>query len=161
MAADLSIVEATVPALDILEMSLEQLRLLPPGGLAVENDEAASRAFETAWTEAGRNPVIGSGTIRLLDGRLVRIQYFIVPQTDGGYEIVLDRADEPLDAPVRMYAVGEALAAWRAAERTLEELEPGSEGWEDAQATISRFRDDYRRLVTSKGGPTLAIERSM
>ncbi len=157
VAPDLSIVEATPAALDLLQMSLEQLRALPPGGLSVENDSEASRALETAWTEAGRSPMFGSGTIRLLDGRLIRVQYFVVAQPDGGLEIVFDRANDRLDAPPRIYAVGEVLAAWRAAERTLDQLEPGSEDWEEAQATITRFRDDYRRLVTERGGPKLVL----
>jgi len=157
VAADLTIVEASAAALSLLEMTFEQLQALPPGGLSIESDRQASKEFEAAWTDAGRDPVIGSGTVRLLDGRLFRIQYFIVPQPDGGFEIILDRADEPVDAPSRMYAVGDALAAWRAAERTLGELEPGSPQWDEASATIARFRGDYRRLVTDKGGPALAM----
>jgi hypothetical protein len=104
VAADRSIIEATAAALTLLE-----LQALPPGGLSVENDDTASKAFEAAWIEGGRNPVVGSGTIRLLDGRLIRVQYFIVVQPDGGFEIVLDRADEPVGAPTR------DLHGWRGA----------------------------------------------
>ena len=156
IAADMTITEATPEALRILDMTFDQLRALPPGGLSLERDHEASKGFEAAWNEAGRNPVIGSGTIRLLDGRLVRIQYFIVPQSDGGFEIVFDGVTESVDAPSRMYAVGDILAAWRAAERTLTELDPDSVEWAAAQASIAHFRDEYRRLVTDKGGPALA-----
>jgi hypothetical protein len=156
IAADQSIADATPEALRLLEMNFDQLRSLPPGGLSLERDRAESKDFESAWNDAGRNPVIGSGTIRLLDGRLIRIQYFIVPQLDGGFEIVFDVVDEPLDAPSRMYAVGDILAAWRAAERTLAQLDPESNEWAAAQAAIAHFRGEYRRLVTDKGGPTLA-----
>jgi hypothetical protein len=156
IAADQSIADVTPEALRLLDMTFDQLRSLPPGGLSLERDREGSKDFESAWNDAGRNPVIGSGTIRLLDGRLIRIQYFIVPQLDGGFEIVFDVVDEPLDAPSRMYAVGDILAAWRAAERTLAELDPESEEWAAAQAAIAHFRGEYRRLVTDKGGPALA-----
>jgi hypothetical protein len=156
IAADQSIADATPEALRLLEMTFEQLRSLPPGGLSLERDREGSKEFESAWNDAGRSPVIGSGTIRLLDGRLIRIQYFIVPQPDGGFEIVFDVVDEPLDAPSRMYAVGDILAAWRAAERTLAQLDPESNEWVAAQAAIAHFRGEYRRLVTDKGGPALA-----
>lgn len=156
IAADMSIAQASHEALLLLDLTIEQLRALPAGGLSLERDQEASKDFEAAWNDAGRNPVIGAGTIRLLDGRLVRIQYFIVPQPHGGFEIVFDRVEESVDAPSRMYAVGEILAAWRAAERTLAELGPESAEWEEAQATIAHFRSEYRRLVTDKGGPALA-----
>jgi hypothetical protein len=156
IAADMSIADATPEALRLLDMTFDQLRDLPPGGLSVERDQEASKDFEAAWNDAGRNPVIGSGTIRLLDGRLVRIQYFIVPQPDGGFEIVFDRVNESVDSPSRMYAVGDILAAWRAAERTLAELDPQSPEWAAAQASLAHFRGEYRRLVTDKGGPALA-----
>ena len=121
VAADSTILEASASALGLLEVTFEQLRALPPGSLGLEEDRAASVGFEAAWNEAGRAEILGSGSVRLLDGRLVRVRYLITPLADGTFEIVFEPADEPVSEPPRMYALGAVLSAWRAAERKLEE----------------------------------------
>ena len=52
----------------------------------------------------------------------------------------------PDAAPTIYTTTGEVLAAWRAAERRLEELVPDGPEWRRLEAEIAGFRDEYRRL---------------
>jgi PAS domain-containing protein len=146
-AADSTIIEATDAALEILGLTLEELRALPPGGLSLEEDRAGSAEFAAAWRESGREAILGVGTARLLDGRLVRVRYLVTPLGDGTFEIILERSDESVTEPPRAYTLGAVLTAWRAAERQLAALVPGSAEWTAAQAEIDHFRTEYQRLA--------------
>ena len=95
VGADSTVIEATDAALEIVGMTLEDLRALPPGGMSVEQDRSGSAEFEAAWAETGRGPILGAGTIRLLDGRLIRVRYLVTPQSDGTYEVILERSEKP------------------------------------------------------------------
>ncbi len=148
VSGDSSILEATDAALELLELTFDQLRALPPGSLSLEEDRVASSGFEVAWDRAGRGEIVGSGSVRLLDGRLIRLRYLITPQADGTFEIVIERADELVSEPPRMYTIGAVLSAWRAAERDLEEVVPGSAEWTAAQSEIEYFRAEYKRVTT-------------
>ena len=66
---DSAILEATDEALDLLGLTLEELRQLPRGGLSLEEDRAATTGFEEAWSRAGGGAIVGAGRVRLLDGR--------------------------------------------------------------------------------------------
>lgn len=147
VGADSTIIEATDAALEIVGLTLEELRALPPGGLSVEQDRSGSAEFEAAWAETGRGPILGAGTIRLLDGRLIRVRYLITPQTDGTYEVILERSEEAVTEPARAYTLGTVLSKWRAAERELGELLTGSPEWTAVQAEIDYFRTEYQRLA--------------
>lgn len=150
VGADSTIIEATDAALEILGMSLDELRALPPGGLSLEEDKAGREGFEDAWQEAGRGAIVGAGTVRLLDGRLIRVRYLIDPRPDGTFEVILERSQEAIGEPPRAYTVGSVLSAWRTAERSLAELEPGSPEWATAQAEIEHFRTEYQRLARTE-----------
>ena len=154
VAGDSTVLEATDAALEILELSFEQLRSLPPGSLSLDEDRAATAGFEAAWRESGRGEIVGAGSIRLLDGRLLRIRYLITPQPDGTFAVVIDRADEAVSEPPRMYTVGAVLSAWRAAERSLEKVAPGTEEWRAAQAEIDYFRAEYQRVARGASRPS-------
>jgi hypothetical protein len=147
VGADSAVTEATDAALEILGLTLAELRALPPGGLSLEEDRAGSAEFAAAWAETGRDAILGAGTIRLLDGRLIRVRYLISPQPDGTYEIVIERSDEPIAEPPRAYTLGTVLSAWRAAERRLDAVAPDSPEWVAAQAEIEHFRIEYQRLA--------------
>ena len=152
VAGDSTILEATDAALELLDLTFEQLRALPRGSLSLEEDKLATVGFEAAWRESGRAEIFGSGSVRLLDGRLIRIRYLITPQTDGTFAIVIERADEAVSAPPRMYTAGAVLSAWRAAERSLENVAPGSDEWQAAQAEIDYFRAEYQRVARAASG---------
>ena len=123
------------------------LRSLPPGSLSLEEDRVATDGFEAAWMESGRGEIVGSGSVRLLDGRLLRIRYLITPRPDGTFAVIIEEADEAVSDPPRMFTVGSVLSAWRAAERKLEKVIPGSEEWNASQAEIDYFRSEYRRVA--------------
>jgi hypothetical protein len=152
VAGDSTVLEATDAALELLDLTFGQLRSLPPGSLSLEEDKVATVGFEAAWHEAGQGDIVGSGSVRLLDGRLLRIRYLITPRTDGSFEIIFERAGESVSEPPRMYAVGVVLSAWRAAERRLEEVIPGSEEWRAAQTEIDYFRAEYQRVARGASG---------
>lgn len=143
---DARVLEATPAALELLGLSLEQLKALPPGTMSVETDEAASSQFAAAWEGDGRPPLLGAGTARLLDGRLIRLRYYLWSRDDGSVEVVLERSQESVAEPPRAYAIGKVLSAWRAAQRQLQALEPGSPEWLAADAEDQHFRAEYRRL---------------
>jgi hypothetical protein len=147
VGSDSTILEATDEALRLLGLTLDQLKSLPPGGLALEEDRDASAGFESAWTESGRGAILGAGTARLLDGRLIRVRYLITPQPDGIFEIILEQSEEAVAEPPRTYTVGGVLSAWRSAERKLEALEPGTREWAAASAEVDYFRDEYQRVA--------------
>jgi hypothetical protein len=152
VAGDSTILEATDSALEILDLTFEQLRSLPPGSLSLDEDRAATAGFEAAWRESGRGEIVGAGSVRLLDGRLLRIRYLITPQPDGTYAIMIEGADEAVSEPPRVYTVGTVLSAWRAAERSLESVVPGTEEWKAAQAEIDYFRAEYQRVARGASG---------
>jgi hypothetical protein len=147
VSADSTIIEATDAALEVLGLTLDELRALPPGGLSLEQDRESSAGFAAAWAESGRGAILGAGTARLLDGRLIRVRYLITPQADGTYEIILERSDESVAEPPRAYTLGAVLSAWRAAERELLALVPDSPEWAAVQAEVEHFRNEYRRLA--------------
>ena len=150
VAADSTIIEATDAALELLGMTLDQLKALPPGALSLKEDKAASAGFEAAWHDSGRGTIVGASTARLLTGEFIRVRYVIAPQTDGSFEVVMERADESVDEPPRTYTVGAVLSAWRAAERQLAALEPDSEEWRVAQVDIDYFRAEYQRVARAR-----------
>ena len=146
VGSDSQVLEATPAALELLGLSLGQLRELPPGSMSLEQDRAASEVFAAAWEGAGRAPLVGTGTVRLLDGNLLRLRYYIWSREDGSVEIVLEQSPESVAEPPRAYSIGKVLSAWRAAERQLETLDPGSQEWQAADAENRYFRSEYRRL---------------
>ncbi len=145
--SDSTILEASDAALELLGLTLDQLRSLPPGGLSLEADLDASGEFQAAWRDNGGGAVVGAGTARLLDGRLLRVRYLITPYADDTFEVILEESDEPASAPARTYTVGAVLAAWRAAERRLEAIAPGSAEWAAVQAEIEYLRSEYQRVA--------------
>ena len=42
-------------------------------------------------------------------------------------------------------ALHDVLTEWRAAERSLQDLEPGTAAWESTRADVDRLRDEYAR----------------
>ena len=56
-------------------------------------------------------------------------------------------ADEP-GLPIAIVpprALHDVLTEWRAAERALQDLEPGTAAWESTRADVDRLRDEYAR----------------
>jgi PAS domain-containing protein len=129
--------EANAPALEMLGVTLDELRAAPPGMFSSEPpDPEAAVAFRAAWEAAGRPDVTGETTLVRPDGTATRVRFAIRPQADGRYVAVFEPIARPLDDESQLRTVGAVLAAWRAAERRLESLERGSPEWLAVQEEV-------------------------
>lgn len=150
VGADSRVLGASDGALELLGLTLDELRQLPPGSLSLDADREAAVGFDEAWRAHGREPILGAGTIQLAGDRLLRVRYLVTPLPEGTYEIILEPTSEAVSQPPRRYTIGAVLSAWRAAERQLAALSEGEPEWKLVQDEIAHFRSEYQRLVRSK-----------
>jgi PAS domain S-box-containing protein len=137
--------DASPAALQILGVTLDQLRELPTGAFsATEPDPAADAAFREQWERQGSPDIGGEATLRRLDGEQIRVKFAISPLDDGRYQAVLIPVGGATDAPPTLYTAGEVLAEWRAAERRLAALPPDSPEIDAVHADIAAFRTRYQ-----------------
>jgi PAS domain S-box-containing protein len=141
--------DASAAALDMLGLSLDELRALPPRTLSTTPPDEAD-ALREEWTRLGATAAAGEGNIRRPDGTEIRVRFVLRARTDGRYEAVLQPATTSRSEPLLLYTAGEVLAEWRAAERRLSEIEPGSKEWELLRSEIATFREKYRSLFDLK-----------
>lgn len=154
LEADGTAVDASPAVLDLLGVSLEQLRTLPPGAFAPEPpDPAADAAFREAWESQGSPDIGGQGTVKRLDGTKVRVRFAISPIDDGRFRVVLEPIEGSVDKAPTVFTAGQVLAEWRAAERQLTALEPDTAEFARVQAEIERFRASYQELFRSTARP--------
>jgi PAS domain S-box-containing protein len=144
-------VEGNVRALEILGVSLDQLRESTGAAFATAPaDPDQAEAFRAAWEQAGRPDITGATTIRRPDGTLVRVRFAITPRADGTYAAAFEPVAGSHADPVALHTVGDVLAAWRAAERRLESLEPGSPEWAAAQDEVAWLRDRHATVFRQR-----------
>ena len=117
VGADSAVLWASSAALEILDMTLEELQGLPPGALSVDPDPEAAGRFRAAWAELGGSTVFARGTVRLLSGKLIRLRIYATPLPDGNIDLLLEPSSESTEEPPQTYTVGSVLSEWRAAER--------------------------------------------
>ena len=143
--------EASPAALEILGVTLDQLRQLPSGAFAATapNPEADA-AFRDRWEREGSPDIGGEATIQRLDGAKVRIKFAISPLDDGRFRAVLMPSPGATDDPTSVYTAGDVLARWREAERRLSVVAPDSPDFEAIQADIELFRARYQELFKRK-----------
>jgi hypothetical protein len=145
--ADGTIAEASPDALHLLGVSLAQLRALPSGAFAPEPPDAeANEAFRAQWESGGRPDIGGAATLKRLDGSKVRVRFAISSREDGGYFAVLAPMRGSTSAPATVFTGGRILSEWRAAERRLTEVAPGSDEAQAIEAEIERLRTHYQEL---------------
>jgi PAS domain-containing protein len=139
------IADADERALEILGVTLDQLRSLPPGSFSPEPpDPAASAEFRESW-EAQRTPdLVGESTIKLLDGTRKRVKFAIAPVGDGRFRVIIEPTQGSVEQDAKVYTAGQVLGEWRAAERRLTRLADGSAEAEAVLAEIERFRRQYQ-----------------
>jgi len=143
--------EASPEALAILGVTLDQLRELPGGAFAATApDPGADAAFREQWERQGSPDIGGEATIQRLDGERIRIKFAISRLEDGRYQAILFPTSGLTEDPPTLYTAGDVLAEWRAAERKLTTLRPGSPELAMVQADIDRFRIRYQELFRSK-----------
>ena len=145
--------EANTAALDLLGVTLEELRASDPGRFAAEpSDAEADAAFREAWEAAGKPDVGGATTIRRADGSSARLKFAIREMDDGTYTVLLTPVPDALRESTSVYTAGDVLAAWRAAERRLEELTEDAPERPEIMADIQGFRERYQLLFQQGRG---------
>src|SRR5438876_4499807 len=117
---------ANQAALELLGVTLAELRESPPDRFAISpTDPSEQAALRTAWEAGGSRPLVGTAGLRRADGVMIRVSYAIETARPG-FRARLWKVEGSPHAPPSVFAVGAVLREWRAAERHLAEVVPGS-----------------------------------
>jgi PAS domain-containing protein len=154
--ADGTIATANPAALEIYGATLAELRAAPPGAFSVQSQSPAAQeaqaALREAWESQGQPDLVGESTLRRLDGEERRVAFGLTRLGDGRFAAILRPLDKPTGAEPEVFTAGQVLARWRAAERQLEAIEPGSPEAVSITREIERFRAAYHQLFASTRG---------
>jgi hypothetical protein len=149
VTADGTVLKATDAALALLGLTFGELKALPRGALSAEPaDPEADVAFMAQWEEQGRPDIGGAATLKLLDGKRIRVRFALRPLDDGGFLVLLDRTTGRVEQPASVFTGGKLMSEWRAAERRLAEVEPGGPEAEWIESEIERLRTLYQSLFS-------------
>lgn len=140
--------DASPAALELLGLSLEQLRGQSPRALLALSD-AESEALSATWKSRISRAAAGEATVVRPDGVERRVRFVLTTVTRDCYEVLLQEITRPTPRRLAFYSMTEVLAAWRAAERRLQADLPGSAEWMAASAEVEAFRKQYLRLFES------------
>ena len=157
LASDGTYRGASPAALEILGVTLEELLALPPGAFATRPaDPVEQESFRQAWEAAGSPPIGGEGTILRPDGSQVRLSFAIIPRPDGTFVAAIERIPTSEEAEPVVYTMGSILSLWRAAERDLATVVPGTAEWHQLTDQVETFRARYQQLFAQRrrGGTT-------
>jgi PAS domain-containing protein len=139
-------VDANAAALELLGISLADLRVAAPDRFAMSPTSEADRAFlRDKWASDGERPVVGTTGLRRGDGTTIRVAYAIEAAATG-FRARLWEVEGSPHAPASAYTVGDVLREWRAAERELAELTPGTPEWTRTLSEIDMLRGKYQEL---------------
>jgi PAS domain-containing protein len=139
-------VDANAAALDLLGVSLSELISSPPDRFAIESRDDTLRAeLRADWEAAGARPLVGSAGIKRADGSPIRVAYAIETASTG-FRMRLWQIEGAPEAPSSIFSVDDVLREWRAAERGLAVLEPGTSEWTRTMSEIEMLRDKYQDL---------------
>ncbi len=142
-------VGANKPALQLLGVTLAELRASSPDRFALgPSNEAEQDAFRSEWESGGSRPLVGTAGMKRADGTPIRVSYAL-EALDSGYRARLWEVEGSPEAPPSVFTVGSVLREWRAAERTLAELKPGTHEWRRILGEIELLRDKYHELFKS------------
>jgi hypothetical protein len=140
---------ANPAALELLGVSLVELLASPPDRFAIRpTNQSDQAAFREEWEAGGSSPLVGTAGLKRADGSTIRVAYAI-ETTDWGFTASLWRVEGSPEAPPTVYAVGDVLREWRAAEQRLAELIAGTPEWARTQTEIELLRDRYQELFRS------------
>ncbi|SRR6266545_3346119 len=139
-------VDANSTALELLGVSLAELRASPSSRFDMRPTNHSEQAeLRAQWESGGSHPLVGTTGLKRADGTTIRVSYAI--ETDGaGFRARLRRVEGSPDAPSSFFSVGEVLRGWRAAERVLAELVPGTPEWERTLSEVEMLRGRYQEL---------------
>jgi PAS domain-containing protein len=133
-------------ALQLLGVTLDELLTSPGDRFAMQPPNVAEQAaFRAEWESAGSRPIVGTAGLKRGDGATIRVSYAIEAD-DSGFVARLWEVPGSPEAPPSVFSVGEVLSSWRAAERELAELKPGTPEWARTLSEIELLRDRYREL---------------
>jgi PAS domain S-box-containing protein len=139
-------VDANDAALRLLGVSLDDLRTSQPDRFAVRPmGDAEQAALRARWESGGTQPVVGTTGLRRPDGTVIRVAYAIQAVVDGARARIWQVEGSP-NAPTTLFTVGDVLREWRAAERELAELAPGTPEWARTLDEITMLRGQYQEL---------------
>ena len=152
--ADGTTADASPAALELLGLTLEQLRALPPGALS---PDPRIRQHKPPSASNGKARARPTSVVRARYGgwtaTSVRVKFGITAIEDGRFLAMLEPVAGPTQQPPTLYTAGQVLAEWRAAERRMITIPPDTAEWhdtqaqiEDTQAQIDTFRQRYQEL---------------
>src|SRR2546428_12041220 len=100
-------------ALELLGVTLAELRESPPDRFAIRpTDPSEQAALRTAWEAGGSRPLVGTAGLKRADGTTIRVSYAI--ETAGsGFRARLWQVDGAPHAPPGVFAGGAAPPGWR------------------------------------------------
>jgi PAS domain-containing protein len=142
-------VGANQAALDLLGVSLEELRASAPDRFAIRpTDTSEQAALRAEWETDGSRPLVGTAGLKRADGVEIRVSYAI-EAAGSGFTARMWQVEGLPEAPPTVFTVGSVLREWRAAERTLAELHPDSREWANTASEIALLRSRYQELFRS------------
>jgi PAS domain-containing protein len=142
-------VGANKPALELLGVTLAELRASAPDRFALApTNDAEQAALREEWESTGSRPLVGTAGLKRADGTTIRISYAI-EAARSGYRARLWQIQGSPEAPPTVYTVGSVLREWRAKERNLAELLPGTPEWRRTLHDVELLRDRYHELFKS------------
>jgi PAS domain-containing protein len=105
--ADGTYADASGAALELLGVTIEELRAAGRGAFAVEPvSPEASAAIESAWNRSGAQDAVGHATVKRPDRATVRVRYLLTSQPDGRYLIAIQPIGESASQPSTLYTIG-------------------------------------------------------
>jgi PAS domain-containing protein len=138
--------DANQAALELLGVSLAELRAAPPGHFSIQpRDDGEQSSLRAQWSDGGEELLVGTTGLRRADGLTIRVAYAI-EATASGFNARLWRIDGSPHSPTSAFTVGDVLREWRAAERQLTELAPGTRDWARTLGEIEELRGRYQEL---------------
>jgi PAS domain-containing protein len=144
-------VDANAAALELLGVSLVELRTSAPDRFAIRpTPDSEQAALRNQWEIGGAPPLVGTAGLRRADGTTIRVSYAIEAE-ESGFRARMHPVDGSPEAPPSIFAVGDVLREWRAAERVLAVLAPGSPEWQRTSGEIELLRGRYQQLFKAAG----------
>ncbi|MEA2610780.1 MAG: hypothetical protein QOI37_718 [Chloroflexota bacterium] len=145
--------EANGAALELLGVSLDELRAAPAGRFAIQSSpDGEQSALRAQWSAGGEELLVGTTGLLRGDGATIRVAY-AVERTGLGFRARLWQVEGSPLSPTSAFTVGDVLREWRAAERQLTELLPGTPDWTRTLSEIELLRSRYQELFKA-AGPT-------
>jgi PAS domain S-box-containing protein len=139
-------VDANTAALMLLGVSLAELRTSAPDRFAIPPPIDVDRGkAQVHWETGGTEPLVGTTGVRRGDGTTIRVGYAIEPG-ESGFGVRLWLVDGSPHEPTTVHTADEVLRQWRAAERALAELPPGSPEWARTMLEIESLRRQYQEV---------------